>query len=93
MRPDLCGVVYELLDPTTAIGLCDPARPEAWKEGASYRLLGGMIQAGVSVVVAVGSTKNVLLAPGRTVESIWPAIGEAIRRKRDEWQLQAIRPT
>jgi hypothetical protein len=86
LRPDLSRVVFEKIDNITFIGLVDPVAPGAWRIGIASRFIHLLMSQGASGVIAEGTTKNVLLARGRSEQSVFDAIGDRIRKDEERWR-------
>ena len=91
MRPDRCGVMFELLKPEkTVLANVDVFRPDAWKRGTVHNLIKRMTKDGYSVWIVVGAQRHLLLPEGQTEERSLVQLKEAWRRK---WRLPATQPT
>ena len=81
LRPDKCKVMFEEITPTIYLGLCDPGRPNAWKERKLQSKVADFLEAGKSIVCFSGprSTKNIIVPDGEKPERIWAEVVETAK--------------
>jgi hypothetical protein len=66
MKPSKSGVILTITEDNTGmIAHVDQHKPDAWRRGATGKMLLAMMQRGVDVVIACGKSKRLLKMEAR----------------------------